>query len=141
MTDENKQQETAAEIAALQKLASDARKRAENAENSEYPLTQRSVNNELADDIEKLAAVLGEPPPGKTGNRREDRQAMRAFILKRKAARVQVEASRLHAESNKLASVVPFGQPILVGHHSERRHRRLLERVHAKTRKGFEMHK
>lgn len=35
-------------------------------------------------------------------------------------------------------SGIPLGQPILVGHHSERRHRNALKRIEAKVRKGFE---
>jgi hypothetical protein len=33
-----------------------------------------------------------------------------------------------------------MGQPILVGHHSEGRHRRDLERIHSRTRKSIEAH-
>ena len=39
------------------------------------------------------------------------------------------------ADLSEAKSGIPFGQPILVGHHSERRHRRIVERA---TRKGFE---
>ena len=39
------------------------------------------------------------------------------------------------ADLREEVSGIPFGQPILVGHHSERRHRRILERA---ERKGFE---
>ena len=35
-------------------------------------------------------------------------------------------------------SGIPFGQPILVGHHSERRHRKALERAESALRKGYE---
>lgn len=37
-----------------------------------------------------------------------------------------------------IARMIPMGQPILVGHHSEKRHRRDLERMHNGMRKGFE---
>ena len=33
---------------------------------------------------------------------------------------------------------IPFGQPILVGHHSERAHRKVLERADNAMRKGIE---
>ena len=36
-------------------------------------------------------------------------------------------------------SGIPFGQPILVGHHSEGRHRRTIERAHSHTRKAIEL--
>lgn len=35
---------------------------------------------------------------------------------------------------------IPFGQPILVGHHSERRHRRTIERAQKAMDKGVENH-
>ncbi|RXK81156.1 DUF3560 domain-containing protein [Filimonas effusa] len=33
-------------------------------------------------------------------------------------------------EADKIASFIPMGQPILIGHHSEKRHRRDLDRIH-----------
>ena len=33
---------------------------------------------------------------------------------------------------------IPFGQPILVGHHSEKRHRKHLERIDNQLKRGFE---
>ena len=43
------------------------------------------------------------------------------------------------AEASRLASVIPFGQPILVGHHSESRDRNFRNRIHNKQGKGFEL--
>lgn len=47
--------------------------------------------------------------------------------------RLADQAERLSAAANKrardMASVIPFGQPILVGHHSERRDRNYRERI------------
>jgi len=37
-----------------------------------------------------------------------------------------------------IARMIPMGQPILVGHHSEKRHRRDLDRIRNRTSKGFE---
>jgi hypothetical protein len=45
--------------------------------------------------------------------------------------------TRLNAAHN-IAQAIPPGQPILVGHHSERRHRRDLERIDTNMRKGIE---
>ncbi|WP_232431335.1 DUF3560 domain-containing protein [Cupriavidus sp. UYPR2.512] len=39
-----------------------------------------------------------------------------------------------------MASVIPFGQPILTGHHSEGRDRRYRARVHATFGRAFELH-
>jgi hypothetical protein len=41
-------------------------------------------------------------------------------------------------KAHNLGSVIPFGQPILVGHHSEGRHRALLKRIDTAHRKATE---
>jgi len=45
--------------------------------------------------------------------------------------------SRLDA-ADKAASAIPFGQPILVGHHSEGKDRRYRERIQTNIRKGLD---
>lgn len=66
----------------------------------------------------------------------EKRQARvnRYKSLAEKKARLS-EAS--YAQAKQLASVLPFGQPILVGHHSEARHRRLADKIHNAFGKSF----
>jgi len=49
----------------------------------------------------------------------------------------QESRSRLDA-ADKAASAIPFGQPILVGHHSEGRDRRYRERIQTNIRKGLD---
>lgn len=41
-------------------------------------------------------------------------------------------------EGRKIADSIPLGQPILVGHHSERAHRRDLKRIHKKSSESVE---
>jgi len=41
-------------------------------------------------------------------------------------------------QSRSLVNMIPFGQPILVGHHSEKRHRRDIERINSGMRKSIE---
>jgi hypothetical protein len=48
------------------------------------------------------------------------------------------ESTRLFEHSSKLASVIPMGQPILVGHHSEAGHRSHLKKMDNAMRKGCE---
>ena len=49
------------------------------------------------------------------------------------------EKSEDHYETaHRIADVIPLGQPILVGHHSEKRHRRDLDRIHNNHRKSIE---
>lgn len=50
----------------------------------------------------------------------------------------EAESNRLFDHSHKLADMIPFGQPILVGHHSEGMHRRHLDKIHNATKKAIE---
>jgi hypothetical protein len=70
---------------------------------------------------------------------RAERMDDRAAALRAKAARKGAEAAGRHAAADAISDGIPMGQPILVGHHSERRHRRDLERMHNHTRKGIEL--
>lgn len=56
------------------------------------------------------------------------RQDRRRDRLKNAAAAARAESSRRVKASDALVAHIPMGQPILVGHHSEKRHRRTLER-------------
>src|SRR2546423_295095 len=51
-------------------------------------------------------------------------------------ARKRSVSYRSRGES--VSSFIPFGQPILVGHHSERKHRRDIERLNNFTRREIE---
>lgn len=48
------------------------------------------------------------------------------------------ESERRFGAADEAVAGIPFGQPILVGHHSERRHRSALARCDANMRKGWE---
>lgn len=49
------------------------------------------------------------------------------------------QRSQAHYENHsKIASVIPMGQPILIGHHSEKRHRKDLERIDNEMRKSIQ---
>jgi len=50
----------------------------------------------------------------------------------------QVESDRRHKTAHGIMDAIPLGQPILVGHHSEKRHRRDLKRIDTNIRKGIE---
>lgn len=55
-----------------------------------------------------------------------------------RAGKSEAEAGRRFNASHDRASMIPLGQPILVGHHSEKRHRRDLDRINNDMRKGIE---
>lgn len=70
-------------------------------------------------------------------NSYEAKQAARKTRLEARAAAAQTEAGRVYRQARDMASVIPFGQPILVGHHSEGRDRRYRGRIHDKFGKAF----
>lgn len=60
-----------------------------------------------------------------------DRRLAKADRLRDYAGRREAKQDTLNeaARTDEDATGIPFGQPILVGHHSERRHRRAIERM------------
>ena len=69
----------------------------------------------------------------------EDRQERRRERLEGRAVQKHAEANSRWAESDRLSHVMN-GQPVLVGHHSEKRHRRDIERMGNNLHKGCEAH-
>jgi hypothetical protein len=59
----------------------------------------------------------------------KDRLERRAERLDDKAARLDRSAGAAFERADQLASVIPLGQPILAGHHSERRDRNYRDKV------------
>lgn len=57
------------------------------------------------------------------------------------AERVTREGETAQYQARAMADVIPFGQPILIGHHSEKRDRNYRASIHNKFRKGFELAK
>lgn len=70
-------------------------------------------------------------------NAYEEHQAARRERLLRIAARLESEGSARYQRAKQMAEAIPFGQPILVGHHSEGRDRRYRERIHNTFSKAF----
>lgn len=54
------------------------------------------------------------------------------------ADNAEARAKSRSQAADKIGSFIPFGQPILVGHHSERRHRRDIERIRNNVEKSIE---
>jgi hypothetical protein len=72
---------------------------------------------------------------------KRDRAEARQEHLETKAERLTDKADAEIGKSHAILDVIPFGQPILTGHHSEGRHRRDLERADNAMRRGFETQK
>lgn len=129
------------ESEAIKKEAEKALQQAAEAEaNSEYPRLGKAAYTELSQALTELAETLETPPATPaTDNVYEQRKAARITRLRNKAAYLRVEAARKACQSHDIGRCIPFGQPILVGHHSERRHRNAIEKMHNASRKGSEL--
>lgn len=67
----------------------------------------------------------------------EESRQKRIENAKRMAAKAEREAEELYNEAKKMSSAIPFGQPILVGHHSAGRDRRYRDKINNKFVKAF----
>ena len=65
----------------------------------------------------------------------EDRAADRAERYADLAEKRQAEAEEAGSRARAIADCIPMGQPIMIGHHSEKRHRRDLARIDGLERK------
>ena len=69
----------------------------------------------------------------------EARKAARIERMQQRAQRLSAAAESAHASARAIADHIPMGQPILVGHHSERRHRRDIDRIQRGFSKSIEL--
>jgi hypothetical protein len=91
---------------------------------------------ELEATHREIAKSLGRAP-----NAYEAKKAARLDRMRERAARLRSEADARETSARERASHIPFGQPILIGHHSEKRHRRDIERIHQGFGKAHELTK
>lgn len=68
----------------------------------------------------------------------EEKREARLAAYQRLAAKNEALSNDLYVRAKTMASVIPFGQPILVGHHSEGRDRNYRNRIHNTFGKAFE---
>lgn len=64
-------------------------------------------------------------------NRYEERQQNRLDRYEALADKATANSTALATRSNQMAECIPFGQPILVGHHSEKRDRNFRSKIHS----------
>lgn len=67
----------------------------------------------------------------------EAKRQRRIDRLENRAERLRSEGQAAVAAGDKMLSIIPLGQPILVGHHSEKRDRNYRRRATAKIERGF----
>lgn len=71
-------------------------------------------------------------------NAYEMKQELKRERLEARAAKLRAEGESRIGRAREIASHIPFGQPILVGHHSEGRHRADLKRIRGGYERGYE---
>ncbi|MAT16792.1 MAG: hypothetical protein CMJ46_16155 [Planctomyces sp.] len=71
----------------------------------------------------------------------QERRQRRIDRLKERAAKTDQASSDSWKRAHDLASVIPFGQPIHIGHHSEKRDRAHRKRIEQTSRKAYELGK
>jgi len=69
----------------------------------------------------------------------QQRKESRIDYLRSKASKFSTMSDDALESSRAISNLIPFGQPILVGHHSEGRHRRDLQRIDDRMRKCCEL--
>lgn len=69
----------------------------------------------------------------------EERKQNRIEAYERLAEKNRMLSNEKYEQSRKMAGIIPFGQPILIGHHSEKKHRRHLDRIHNTMGKAVEL--
>lgn len=69
----------------------------------------------------------------------EERRQARIDSYERRAENARQESKQARQRSDDAVRGIPPGQPILVGHHSERRHRNALEKSHNAMRRSIEL--
>lgn len=109
------------------------------------PEPPKPKKNEVSEEIEYLdfaAELLGtseEKEQTENTNEYEEKQAAKAERYRELAEKARSKSSQAFSEAQKIGSFIPMGQPILVGHHSEGRHRRDLARIDNNMRKSIEL--
>ena len=59
---------------------------------------------------------------------RKERQEAKTGRYRELAEKAMKESKEAYSQSHKLVENIPMGQPVLIGHHSESTHRRILDR-------------
>lgn len=90
-------------------------------------------------DDHQTALALDAPDDEKAARRArfKARREARAERLRARAERRRTEGAERIRSADQRAAVIPFGQPILVGHYSEGRDRRYRDKIHRDLGKGF----
>lgn len=112
-----------------------------------FPLTMASHKTGRKNDETQTA---GHPQKSRYSQMRKGNDCMNAYEEKQEARRerylekaeqARAEASERRGRARKMGEAIPFGQPILVGHHSEKSDRAYRNRMNAHYDKAMELDK
>ncbi|WP_050453518.1 DUF3560 domain-containing protein [Candidatus Burkholderia verschuerenii] len=73
-------------------------------------------------------------------NAYEQKQAARRARYEDRAEKASTASEATYQQARTMAEAIPFGQPILIGHHSETRDRNYRARIHNTFGKAFALH-
>jgi hypothetical protein len=68
----------------------------------------------------------------------EEKKQARIEGYRKQAAKNEKASGEQFNKASEMASIIPFGQPILIGHHSEEKDRRYRDRINQTMRKSVE---
>lgn len=74
-------------------------------------------------------------------NQYEQKQAERKARLEARAAQAENQSAVTYDRARQMGEAIPFGQPILIGHHSEGRDRNYRQKIHNAFGKAFDLQK
>jgi hypothetical protein len=77
--------------------------------------------------------------PALEQNPYEQKKAARIDRQRKRAGKLRGEAEAAHTRARTIGDMIPMGQPILVGHHSQRRHERDLGKMQTAMSKSVEL--
>ena len=96
------------------------------------------ISEQLALATEAKQLGLFDEPEHRGVEGYAERQKAKKIYYAAKAEKAEREAAARRQASSAITSRIPFGQPILRGHHSQRRHERDIERSHNHMIKSME---
>ena len=67
-----------------------------------------------------------------------ERQERKKEIYQERVEQAEQRSQAHYENQSKIASAIPMGQPILMGHHSEKRHRNDLKKIDNEMRKSIQ---
>lgn len=98
---------------------------------------------QMITDDEQRDPITGLTPSERDAARRAftAKKLSRIERLEARAEKQEEESDRAYKAAHGIADMIPLGQPILVGHYSEKRHRRDIDKIQNNMRKSVEASK